>query len=331
MKTLLISIVFLFVVSTSISQTTIFSDNFESGTTNWTLTGTWGLSTLKSHSSNHSLTESPIGNYANSLTIYATMANGVNLTNAMSAELKFWAIYDIEAGFDYMYVDVSTNGGISWTTIDIFDDTSSVWTQYTYSLGGFVGNSNVKVRFRFVSDVGWVQDGMYIDDIIITSDTVDNSPPLVLHTSPEFYHGSLGSHTATADIIDISGLSIAELIYRVDGGSFDNGSIGFATSIIVGVEDDNLSGLYQYNKTLQCYPNPSSGALHLRYQISEIRNQKCELFSVDGLLVKTLMDGMQQPGKHELEFDLSDLPNGLYLIRLQAGEHVQTAKIILLK
>ncbi len=221
MKTLFVSIAFLFVVSTSISQTTVFSDNFESGTTNWSLTGSWGLSTAHYHSSNHSLTESPIGNYANSLLINATMASGVNLTNALSAELKFWAIYDIEAGFDYMYVDVSSNGGISWTTIDSFDDTSSVWTQYTYSLGGFVGYASVKVRFRFYSDVGWQQDGMYIDDVVITSDTVDTAPPLILHTAPEFYEGSLGTHTATADIIDISGLAITELIYRVDGGTFD--------------------------------------------------------------------------------------------------------------
>ncbi|MCF8298294.1 MAG: PKD domain-containing protein [Saprospiraceae bacterium] len=221
MKTLMISIALLFVISTTNAQTTVFSDNFESGSSSWTLTGTWGLSTTHYHSSNHSLTESPAGNYANSLSITATMANGVNLTSALSAELKFWAIYDIEAGFDYMYVDVSANGGISWTNIDIFDDTSSVWTQYTYSLGGFVGNASVKVRFRFISDVGWTQDGMYIDDLIITSDTVDNAPPLILHTPPDFHHGSLSSHTANADIIDVSGLSVAQLIYRVDGGSFN--------------------------------------------------------------------------------------------------------------
>ena len=52
---------------------------------------------------------------------------------------------------------------------------------------------------------------------------------------------------------------------------------------------------------------------------------------MDGLLVKTLMNGIQQPGKYELEIDLSDLPNGLYLIRLQAGTQMETAKIILQK
>ena len=43
------------------------------------------------------------------------------------------------------------------------------------------------------------------------------------------------------------------------------------------------------------------------------------------------MNGMQQPGKHEMELDLTHLPNGLYLIRLQAGEWVETTKIILYK
>lgn len=221
MKALFISIVFLIVVSTTNSQTTVFSDDFESGTTNWTLTSTWGLSTLSYHSSSHSLTESPVGNYGHSLTSYATMTNGINLTNALAADLKFWATYDIEGGFDYMYLEVSGNGGITWNNLDSFDDTSSVWTQYTYSLGGYVGNPSVKIRFRFVSDGAVAQDGMNIDDLVITSDTVDTAPPLILHTPPDFHHGSLSAHTVNADIIDISGLLVKELIYRVDGGSFN--------------------------------------------------------------------------------------------------------------
>jgi len=78
-------------------------------------------------------------------------------------------------------------------------------------------------------------------------------------------------------------------------------------------------------------PNPSSGALHLRYLISETRNLKLEMYSAGAVMVKLLMDGKQQPGEHILEFDASELPNGLYLIRLQSGNYVETSKIILLK
>ncbi len=55
---------------------------------------------------------------------------------------------------------------------------SATWTKYTYNIGNFAGFSNVKVRFRFYSDQYVVGDGMYIDDVEITANTLDNSAPL---------------------------------------------------------------------------------------------------------------------------------------------------------
>ncbi|MCK5776657.1 MAG: immune inhibitor A, partial [Bacteroidales bacterium] len=223
MKKLLLFIV-LFVCSAYVqAQTTVFSDDFESGTTNWTITGSWGLSTASSHSTSHSLTESPTGNYGDNLNmITATMTNGVNLNSALSADLSFWAKYNIEGGFDYMYLDVSADGGTSWINLSIYDDTLSNWTQFNYSLGGYVGNTNVKIRFRFYSDGAVNFDGMYIDDVVITSYTVDNSPPLVVHTAPVFYNATNFQDSISADIIDVSGVGTANIHYRVDGGSFSS-------------------------------------------------------------------------------------------------------------
>lgn len=198
---------------------TEFSDDFEAGMTKWTVTNNWGLTTSKSHSPSHSLSESPTGNYTNSQTSYCTMATGVDLSAKMSASVSFWAQFKIEAGFDYMYVDVSNDNFSTYTNLAVFDGEITTWTQYTYSLGGFVGpgNNNIKVRFRFISDQGFVMDGMYIDDFTITSSDEDHSPPLVLTTAPEFYEGALGEFLVEADIIDISGLSVVQCVYKVDG------------------------------------------------------------------------------------------------------------------
>lgn len=221
MKSLLFLLVVLLCSSGLFAQTILFSDDFEAGTTNWTLQGSWGLSSTASYSTSHSLTESPVGDYAPSLNyITATMTTGVNLSSSLSADLSFYGKYVIEGGFDYMYLDVSANGGAAWTNIDVFDDTLANWTKFNYSLGGFVGNPNVKVRFRFYSDVAVQYDGMNIDDFIITSDTFDNAPPLVVHTPPTFYQGVLGAKQVSANIIDISGVATAELNYRVDSGSY---------------------------------------------------------------------------------------------------------------
>ena len=81
---------------------------------------------------------------------------------------------------------------------------------------------------------------------------------------------------------------------------------------------------------LVLYPNPSSGAMHLRYSISDIRNSKLELYSIDGVLINTLFDGRKQPGEHELEIDVSDLPAGLYFLRVQVGDYYMTEKLVVI-
>lgn len=228
-NTLLYAAVLLLLTVTGYSQTTVFTDDFESGTTNWVFSGTgstWGLATSQSHSPTHSLSESPAGNYGANKLIYATMANGVDLTSYLSAELTFWGTYKIEGGFDYMYVDVSDDNYATYATIATFDGGESSplppFSQYTYSLSGYCGSANVKVRFRFFSDGGYETDGMYIDDFTITGSNVDNAPPMIVHAAREFYEGRLLDDTIYADIIDVSGIDSASIIYSVDGGSIQS-------------------------------------------------------------------------------------------------------------
>lgn len=202
------------------AQTIEFSDDFESGTGNWVLEGTWGLTTAQANSPTNSLTDSPGANYAANLNISATMATGVDLSAALDANLTFSAIYDIEGGnFDYCYVEASSDG-TNWINIATFlgEDNLSPWVEYSYSLGGFVGNSDVKVRFRLFTDGGYEVDGIYIDDVVITSSDQDNSAPLVLHDAPDFYESAAGDVVFTATITDISGVATNTLFYSVDGG-----------------------------------------------------------------------------------------------------------------
>ncbi len=203
------------------AQTVEFSDDFESGTDNWVLEGTWGLTTAQSNSPSNSLTDSPGGNYAANLNISATMATGVDLSAALDANLNFSAIYDIEGGnFDYCYVEASGDGGTTWVNIATFlgEGNLDPWVQYSYSLGGLVGNADVRVRFRLFSDGGYEVDGIYIDDVEITSSDEDNSAPLVLHTPPDFYEGTPVDVVQFAEIVDVSGIASATLFYSVDGG-----------------------------------------------------------------------------------------------------------------
>ena len=179
----------------SYAQTILFTDNFESGITNWTTTGAWGLSTTASVSPTHSLSESPSGNYLASLETYCTMNTGVDLSTYPSATLEFQGKYKIEDSFDYMYVEISTDNFVTHVDAATYTgDFSSAFALYSIDLGGYCGSNNVKVRFHFSSDTGLQYDGMYIDDFTITGNSIDNSPPLIIHTPLPYYEGTFGQH-----------------------------------------------------------------------------------------------------------------------------------------
>jgi len=55
------------------------------------------------------------------------------------------------------------------------------------------------------------------------------------------------------------------------------------------------------------------------------------VFDTAGREVATLVDGRREAGSHTVTFDGSGLASGVYLVRLQAGDFVQTRKVVLLK
>ena len=218
---------FVFAALSVFGQTVVFEDDFESGTGQWTLEGTWALSTEQSYSPTHSLTEDPdwnggaqggSGGYLPNQNISAILASPLDLSTFLDAEIEFWAKVDIEVGFDYMYLEASTNG-TTWVTLMSYDEEDVEWYLETIPFGGFVGNSSVLIRFRFVSDGAWETDGMYIDDFTVTGSTEDNAAPLIVHVGPEFYEGTAEDYNFEAEIIDISGVAAADVVYTIDGGN----------------------------------------------------------------------------------------------------------------
>ncbi len=145
-----------------------YSTTFEEGAAYFEFSGGWGISTSQSHSPSHSITESPSGNYISNTESYAYL-RPFNLNNGFSsAELSFWTRYDMETNYDYMYLEVSTNGN-TWSQLAQFNGTQNNWQKKTYNLNNYLNESYLQIRFRFVSDQSVNKDGMYIDDFEITT------------------------------------------------------------------------------------------------------------------------------------------------------------------
>lgn len=79
--------------------------------------------------------------------------------------------------------------------------------------------------------------------------------------------------------------------------------------------------------TLQAWPNPFKGTLHLLVQANTAQEATIKLSDVRGRQVYTSQLYLQT-GANELELQLKDLPSGLYILRVQGGQLQESLKLI---
>jgi hypothetical protein len=155
---------------------------------NW-VSPNWNVTTSSYVSPTGSITDSPSGNYPNSYMGGIIMTETVDLGEAGFAMLDFNAKWEIEPGYDYVQLMISTNGGSIWEALEgkytvtgnanqaegqpLYEGFQVEWVQELIDLTDYIGN---EVTFRFIlkSD-SWVnEDGFYFDDFRIS--TVEISP-----------------------------------------------------------------------------------------------------------------------------------------------------------
>lgn len=144
-----------------------FSDTMESGASDWSADTPWALTASKSHSPDHSWTDSPSGDYDNNADISLTSVGSFDLTTIPDPGLVFWHQYDIERWFDYGYVEVSTDNGETWTQELDVTGLNENWTRSVVDLSAYASETTVKIRFRLETDSTVTKDGWYIDDVSI--------------------------------------------------------------------------------------------------------------------------------------------------------------------
>lgn len=77
-------------------------------------------------------------------------------------------------------------------------------------------------------------------------------------------------------------------------------------------------------------PNPSSGQITLGYTLENTMPVRIDLFDITGKMVKTLSNqNKQYAGKYNVTYNISDLPNGIYIATLTTADQQVSTKIIL--
>jgi hypothetical protein len=93
-----------------------------------------------------------------------------------------------------------------------------------------------------------------------------------------------------------------------------------------------INGTVPDNYSLsQNYPNPFNSMTKVKWQILNANIAKITVFDILGREVRTLVNEKLQPGTYEITFDASKLASGIYFYRLEAGNFVDTKRMILTK
>jgi hypothetical protein len=69
-------------------------------------------------------------------------------------------------------------------------------------------------------------------------------------------------------------------------------------------------------------PNPAQGVTTIEYETNELGPLRLEVVDLTGNVVVKIVDGEVSPGSYMVKVDISDLPSGLYMIRLETGSGV---------
>jgi hypothetical protein len=192
----------------------------------------------------------------------------VSLVNMTSATLRCWNWYRAEANYDGGNLQVSTDGGATWTVVQPndgyggnltgscntldgqqgFQGVSSGWVEKVFPLDPYIGQW-VRLRFRFGANTSVRDRGWYIDDLSLIGEPAPTGVPS-------------GDPVATADSAP--------------------------------------------GATLRVVPNPARGTAGIILRLPVEANGRCEVVSASGRRIVVLVDGRMPAGERTLRWDGRD-------------------------
>lgn len=100
-------------------------------------------------------------------------------------------------------------------------------------------------------------------------------------------------------------------------------------SIVTDVKD--MKGIPTEFALGQNYPNPFNPTTKIKFALPMSVSTKITVFDLLGREVAILINKELKAGYHEVTFDAGNLVNGVFFYRIEAGNFVQTKKLILMK
>jgi carboxypeptidase T len=279
---------------------------------------------------------------SNNLVSTLTMALPL-MIDAAADTLRFKVNYNTESNYDYGYVDVSTDGGSSWTPIpgnittmfnpfgsnrgNGFTGVSPGWVDAIFPLTAYLGE-DIFVRISYITDGGVLGAGVRVDNIFPVPSCGSNFTVATGVTGNEF---------------DFLPPSTGLWRFRVRAMDAENQSSAWSNSrdrtieTLTAVDEPRV---YKTNVGAN-YPNPFNPSTRIPFVVGGSAgagqaNVVLAVYSVTGARVATLVREARRPGTYVAYWNGLDdagraAASGIYFARLEVGNTTVARKLVLLK
>lgn len=253
----------------------------------------------------------------------------------------------IYVGTDDAKLSVSTNSGTDWQDrtgilpqryiTDALADVNDPATAYVTLSGYNLDETNPHVFRTTDYGMNWTDISSNLPDVPVNSIVIEYNDDSTLYIGTDagvFYTTDLGSEWSVLG----SGLPnspVFDINYHQPTQKLVAGTHGRSLFEIdlTGLTDVNPNAdVFVNNFTLyQNYPNPFNPSTTITFIISQKEFVTMKIYDIVGNEIAVLLSEEKPAGSHSIEFNASRLASGTYIYKLQAGNNIQTRKMLLLK
>jgi PKD repeat protein len=213
------------------------------------------------------------------------------------------------------------------------------------------GGNFFSTELRNYCGISQMSGDSQVNEIIALDDSLTNMTALAGHTFVHF--ALLDTSSVAIPIFDdnvatnwIAGFRIqknndggfvyiAGRPYRFDNtASYQNYDYiidNWLNYVPVGVEDETPFGVITDYQLFQNYPNPFNPSTIISYAIPNSGHVTLKIYDLLGREVQILVNEYQEASRYSINFNAGNLSTGIYFYKLQAGNYLETKKMILIK
>jgi hypothetical protein len=220
-----------------------------------------------------------------------TLVNAI-LGNARSAQLNGYAEIEYVSSGNDLIIQIESDVDLAGIQLSLMND-----TQVDVDLKD---NSHIKQNSHF-------QNGIirYLAYSMFNQPFDSRTTEILIQSA-----GKLNMNDIQIIVADINGDAL-NVSHSQGSQNYQNGPYSFEIS--------------------KLYPNPFNPSTEIGFSLPVDSHVQLAAYDVRGKEVDVIFEGAQSIGSHSYTWNASNLPSGVYYIRLQAGELVTSQKALLIK